>query len=134
MRRFDLRGKRHLEINEKYYPGDIGLRHAVLGYRQDAINGMLETLVFQELVRRGFTVSVGKLAKEIDFVADRGRERLYVQVAYLMPTADTRTREFGVLEEVRDNHPKLVLSLDPVAVEHPGGIRHAHVVDFLMES
>lgn len=135
VRRFDLRGKRHLEINEKYYPGDIGLRHAVLGYRQDAINGMLETLVFQELVRRGFTVSVGKLgAKEIDFVADRGRERLYVQVAYLMPTADTRTREFGVLEEVRDNHPKLVLSLDPVVVEHPGGIRHAHVVDFLMES
>jgi len=135
VRRFDLRGKRHLEINEKYYPGDIGLRHAVLGYRQDAINGMLETVVFQELVRRGFTVSVGKLGtKEIDFVADRGSERQYVQVAYLMPTADTRKREFGVLEEVRDNHPKFVLSLDPVAVEHPGGIRHAHVVDFLMGS
>jgi predicted AAA+ superfamily ATPase len=134
VRRFDLRGKRHLEINDKYYPGDIGLRHAVLGYRQDAINGMLETLVFQELLRRGYTVSVGKLgAKEIDFVADRGKERLYVQVAYLMPTADTREREFVVLEDVRDNHPKLVLSLDPVAVEHPGGIRHAHIVDFLME-
>lgn len=133
LRRYDLRGKRHLEINEKYYPGDIGLRHAVLGYRDDAINGMLETLVHQELVRRGYTVSVGKLgSREIDFVADRGKERLYVQVAYLMPTAETREREFRVLEEVPDNHPKLVLSLDPVAVEHPGGIRHAHVVDFLI--
>lgn len=133
VRRFDLRGKRHLEINEKYYPGDIGLRHAVLGYRQDAINGMLETLIFQELLRRGYAVSIGKLgSKEIDFVADRGKERLYVQVAYLMPTAETRDREFRVLEEVRDNHSKLVLSLDPVAVEHTGGIRHAHVVDFLM--
>jgi len=134
VRRFDLRGRRHLEINEKYYPGDIGLRHAVLGYRQDAINGMLETLVFQELLRRGYAVSVGKIGtQEIDFVADRGKERVYVQVAYLMPTAATRDREFGVLEHVRDNHLKLVLSLDPVAVEHPGGIRHAHVVDFLME-
>ena len=135
VRRYDLRGKRHLEINEKYYPGDIGLRHAVLGYREDAINGMLETLVHQELVRRGYAVSIGKLGtREIDFVADRGKDRLYVQVAYLMPTAETREREFRVLEEVPDNHPKLVLSLDPVPVEHPGGIRHIHLVDFLMES
>jgi predicted AAA+ superfamily ATPase len=67
-------------------------------------------------------------------VADRGKERLYVQVAYLMPTAETRTREFRVLEEVPDNHPKLVLSLDPVPVEHPGGIDHRHLVDFLMEA
>jgi predicted AAA+ superfamily ATPase len=90
VRRFDLRGKRHLEMNEKYYPGDVGLRHAVLGYRQDAMNGMLETLVFQELLRRGYAVSIGKLgSKEIDFVADRGKERMYLQVAYLMPTAET---------------------------------------------
>jgi predicted AAA+ superfamily ATPase len=135
VRRYDIRGRRHLEINDKFYPGDIGLRHAVLGYREDAIGGMLETVVYQEMVRRGYAVAVGKAgAREIDFVADRGPERLYVQVAYLMPTAQTRQREFQALEEIRDNHPKLVLSLDPVPVEHRGGIRHAHLVDFLMEA
>lgn len=133
-RRYDLRGRRHLEINEKYYPGDIGLRHAVPGYREDAINALLETLVFQELLRRGYAVSVGKRGtREIDFVADRGQERLYVQVAYLMPTPQTREREFQPLEDIPDNHPKPVLSLDPVPVEHPGGIANAHIVDFLME-
>lgn len=133
VRRYDLRGRRHLEINEKYYPGDIGLRHAVLGYREDAIGGLLESLVHQELLRRGYAVSVGKLgSREIDFVAERGRERLYVQVAYLIPTRETRQREFQPLEDVPDNHPKVVLSLDPVPVEHPGGIDHMHIVDFLM--
>ncbi|MFM9194846.1 MAG: ATPase, partial [Planctomycetia bacterium] len=95
--------------------------------------GLLESLVHQELLRRGYAVSVGKLgSREIDFVAERGRERLYVQVAYLMPTRETRQREFQPLEDVPDNHPKVVLSLDPVPVEHPSGIDHMHIVDFLM--
>jgi hypothetical protein len=99
-----------------------GLRQAALGYREDAISGLLETLVHQDFLRRGYVVSVGKLGtREIDFVAERGRERLYLQVAYLMPTPQTRQREFQPLEEIPDDHPKLVLSLDPVPVEHPGG-------------
>ena len=133
--RFDIKGKRHLEVSEKFYLGDIGLRNAVLGYREEAINGLLENLVFLELKRRGYQVSVGKLnGYEIDFIASRKKERIYVQVAYLIASQKTMEREFGVLEKIPDHFPKLVLSMDQVQRDTRTGILHQNLVEFLMEN
>ncbi len=131
--RYDLKGKRLLEINEKYYLGDIGLRHGLLGYKERDVAGYLENCVALELLRRGYTLSVGRMGeKEIDFVAERGGDRLYVQVCYLLASSDTVEREFGALEAVPDSYPKVVLSLDPLP--HPGrnGIRWQALPEFLL--
>lgn len=135
VRRYDIKGKRFLEISEKYYLGDIGLRNALLGYRESAINGLLENLVFLELRRRGFEVAIGKFGEsEIDFIATRGREKHYFQVAYLLASEETIRREFGVLAALPDNHPKTVLSLDPVHPENPDGIQWQNLIDYFMEN
>ena len=132
--RYDLKGKRLLEIHEKYYLGDIGLRHALLGYREADIGGVLENIVFLELKRRGYRVHIGKLgSREVDFVATRAGEKLYVQVAYLLATPETVEREFGVLRDIPDNYPKLVLSMDPVFGEDFEGIRRLNLIDFLLQ-
>ena len=133
VQRHDLKGKRLLEIHEKYYLGDVGMRHAVLGYREGDIGGVLENVVFLELLRRGYRVDVGKLGdREVDFVATRDKERLYVQVAYLLATPQVVEREFGVLRDVPDNYPKLVVSMDTAFGEDIDGIRRLHLVDFLL--
>ena len=107
----------------------IGRRILAVAMRD--IDQMLENLVYFELVRRGWHVTVGRVrGKEVDFVADRGGERSYYQVAYMMPSATTRKREFGALLDIPDNHPKFVLSMDPVDMSTEG-IRHLHVRDFL---
>ena len=128
----DLIGRRILAVDEKFYVTDHGMRRAMVG--GDAmrdIDQMLENLVYFELVRRGWHVTVGRVrGKEVDFVADRGGERSYYQVAYMMPSATTRKREFGALLDIPDNHPKFVLSMDPVDMGTEG-IRHLHVRDFL---
>lgn len=132
--RYDIRGKRLLEINDKYYLGDISIRHALLGYREADISGMLENIVFLELKRRGYDVWVGKVGdREVDFVATRDDEKLYVQVAYLLASDDTVEREFGVLRDIRDNYPKLVLSLDTAFGGDIQGVRRVNLVDFLLE-
>src|SRR5207302_5837293 len=95
-RRYDIKGKRHLEVNDKYYLGDIGLRHGFIGYRDADIAGLLENTVYLELLHRGFAVSVGKLqTKEVDFIAEKGSEKLYVQVCYLLSDSKTEQSEFG---------------------------------------
>lgn len=131
--REDLAGKRLLSVDEKYYAMDHGLRRAVLGGNAaDDIDQALEGIVLGELVRRGWRVTVGRIGgREVDFVCERPGERLYVQVAYLMPTAETREREFGALEAIRDQWPKLVLSLDHHDFGR-GGIRHRSIPDFLL--
>lgn len=132
--RYDLKGKRLLEIHEKYYLGDIGIRHALLGYREVDISGILENVVFLELKRRGYQVYIGKLGtREVDFVATRQGEKLYVQVAYLLASPETIEREFGVLRDIPDNYPKLVLSMDTTFGEDFDGIRRLNLVDFLLE-
>jgi predicted AAA+ superfamily ATPase len=132
--RFEIKGKKHLEFMDKYYLGDLGLRHALFGYRDMDIGGLLENAVYLELLRRGHQVRVGVLDQgEIDFVAERRGERLYVQVAYLLQDAGTVQREFGRLERIPDHHPKLVLSMDEVAIEERNGVRRRHLVDWLME-
>ena len=132
--RYDIKGKRNLEIYEKYYLGDIGLRNAVLGYRESAINGLLENLVFLELKRRGYQVAIGKLGDaEIDFIATKEKEKRYIQVAYLLASEETIKREFGVLAALPDNYPKLVLSMDPLGPDNRDGVQWKNVIDFLME-
>jgi len=131
--RYDLKGKRLLEIYEKYYLGDIGVRHALLGYREGDIGCLLENLVFLELKRRGYQVSIGKLGdREVDFIATREREKLYLQVAYLLATPETVEREFGVLRAIADSYPKMVLSLDALFGEDVEGIRRLNLIDFLL--
>ena len=132
VKRSDLIGRRALAVDEKFYVTDHGMRRALVG--GDAmrdIDQILENLVYFELVRRGWHVTIGRLrSKEVDFVAERNGEVSYYQVAYLMPTKETRTREFGALLEIPDNHPKFVLSMDPVDMS-ADGIRHLNVIGFL---
>jgi predicted AAA+ superfamily ATPase len=131
--RYDIKGKRYMEINDKYYLGDIGLRHGLIGHKNQDISGYLENLVAIELLRRGYSLGVGRMGdKEIDFVAERGNERLYIQVCYLLASQETIDREYGALEQVPDHYPKMVLSLDPLP--HPGrnGILWRSLPQFLL--
>jgi predicted AAA+ superfamily ATPase len=131
--RYDIKGKRHLELHEKYYLNEIGIRHALLGYREADIGGILENVVFLELKRRGYTVSVGKLGeREIDFIATARNEKIYIQVAYLLSSPETVEREFSVLQQVSDNYPKVVLSLDTFFGSDYEGIRRLNLIDFLL--
>ena len=132
-RRFDIRGKRHLEVQDKFYLGDIGLRYARMGYRGDDIAPLLENVVFLELQSRGFAVSVGKAGPyEVDFVAEGRDTRRYVQVCCRMETAETRERELRPLRSIDDNYPKVVLSLDDTAGGDAEGIRLVNLMDFLL--
>jgi predicted AAA+ superfamily ATPase len=133
-RRFDIKGRRLLEIYDKFYLGDVGMRHALLGFREGELTGVLENVVYLELLRRGYQVHIGKFGdREVDFVATRRGERLYVQVAYLLATPETIEREFGVLKAIPDNYPKLVLSMDTAFGDDVEGIRRRHIVDFLCD-
>lgn len=133
-RRYDIKGKRYLEIHEKYYVTDIGLRHALLGYRDDDINDYLENIVYLELKRRGYEVSVGKLNEtEIDFIASKTNEKIYIQVCYLLASPETVDREFNPLQKIKDNHPKLVLSMDEFWGASFEGIKRINIIEFLME-
>ncbi len=134
VQRYDIKGKRLLEILDKYYLGDVGMRHAVIGYREGDIGGVLENVVFLELLRRGYKVEVGKLGdREIDFIATKEKQRRYVQVAYLLATPEVIQREFGALRDVPDNYPKCVISMDTAFGEDIDGIRRLHLADFLLD-
>jgi len=132
VRRSEIQGKKIFEINEKYYFEDLGLRHAVVGYRQIDINKILENLVFLHLKILGYKVTVGQLSgKEIDFVCERTGKRLYIQVAYLITNKKTQEREFGNLLAIKDNYPKIVVSMDQVAGGEYKGVKHIKIIDFL---
>lgn len=133
VRRYDVHGKRHLEISEKFYLGDLGLRHALLGYRINDIGQYLENIVYLELLRRGYTVSVGKIGdKEIDFIAEKQGEKEYIQVCYLLATDEVRKREYAVLQKVQDSFPKLVLSMDTESTGTYEGIQHRNIINWLL--
>jgi len=132
--RYDLKGLRHLELYEKYYVGDVGLRHGFLGYRDGDIGGVLENIVYLELLHRGYHISIGKLnEREIDFIAERQDERVYIQVCLTLENSETQEREFSVLEQLKDNHPKLVLSLDEYQRVSRSGIRHEGLREWLLQ-
>ena len=130
--RYDLRGRKLLEIHEKYYAGDGGLRNAILGHRAQDIGIQLETAVCHHLQSQGYRVEVGKWGEyEVDFVASQGAERLYIQVTYLLPEASTLERELRPLRAIDDQYPRLLLSLDTHFREDHEGIRWMNVREFL---
>jgi predicted AAA+ superfamily ATPase len=131
--RMDLEGKEILQINEKYYLADHGLRQALYGNNQRDIEMILENIVCLELFRRGYRVTIGKTgAKEIDFVCDRAGKRIYIQVCYVLASEQTEMREFGAYDAVNDNYPKYVLSLDEFDMSRDG-IIHMNIRDFLLD-
>ena len=111
--RDDLIGKKVLNVNEKYYIADHGMREAILGSNQRDINQIFENIIYLELLRKGYNVRVGKVDNlEVDFVCTKGNEKIYVQVAYLLASSETIEREFTSLEKIDDNYPKYVISMD----------------------
>lgn len=134
VRRYDIKGKAILRGSEKAYITDIGLREALLGNNGRRLDLVLENIVFIELVRRGFQVYIGRIGKkEVDFVAEKNGERIYLQVAYLLESESTREREFSALEAIDDNYAKLIVSTDE-ADWSDKGIRCWNIIDFLMSS
>ncbi len=131
--RFDLKGKKRLAVNHKYYLGDVGLRNGTIGYRDADIGGLLENLVYLELRRRGYDVTVGSAGgREIDFVAQDRRGVVYVQVAYLLESQATIERELTAFSTLDDAYPRVLLSLDPHQPSDFAGVRHRSLAEFLL--
>ena len=131
--RYDMAGKRVLKTLEKYYVSDISLISAVLGFRDTKISGMLENIVYLELISRDYAVYIGKSGeKEIDFIAEKNGERIYIQVSRAILSDETRDREFSPLLAVRDHYPKYVVTMDEFAGGTIDGVRHVHIADFLL--
>lgn len=130
--RYDINGKALLKTEEKYFIADHGFREAVVGNNEAAIELILENIVFIELKRRGYDVNIGKLNQhEIDFIANKNDEKLYIQVSYLLGSESTRQREFGVLNSISDSYPKLVLSMDTIDFSN-NGIKQKNIEEFLL--
>ena len=131
--RYDLQGKEILKTQEKFYLADTSLRYSVLGYNADSVATSLENVVYLELCRRGYAVNIGKTSDgEIDFVATRQNEKVYVQVTQQIASENTERREYERLLEIRDNYPKYVLRTDEFAGGNYEGIKTMHVADFLL--
>ena len=131
--RYDLQGKEILKTQEKFYLADTALRYSVLGYNPDSVASSLENVVYLELCRRGYEVNIGKTADgEVDFVAQRQGEKLYVQVTQEIRSEKTERREYDRLLEIKDNYPKYVLRTDEFAGGNYEGIKSMHVADFLL--
>ncbi len=131
--RYDLRGKEILKTQEKFYLADTALRYSVLGYHPDSVASSLENVVYLELCRRGYEVNIGKtIDGEVDFVAQRQGEKLYVQVTQEIRSEKTERREYDRLLEIKDNYPKYVLRTDEFAGGNYEGIKSMHVADFLL--
>lgn len=131
--RFDLHGKEILKTQEKFYLADTSLRYSVLGYNDNTVASSLENVIYLELCRRGYKVYIGKMGEgEIDFVAVRQNEKIYVQVTQMITTEKTEKREYERLLEIRDNYPKYVLRTDEFAGGNYEGIKTMHVADFLL--
>lgn len=129
--RLDIIGKKRFEINDKYFFTDLGLKHAILPYTGDQIGSVFENLVYNQLLYEDYKVFVGKHQdREIDFVAQKGNETKYIQVAYQLPNESVREREFGNLLKIEDNYEKIVVSADEFTTDYKG-IKHVHIRDFL---
>ena len=134
VQRYDIKGKSILETMEKFYLMDLGFRHTKLGYRSNDIAGYLENIIYLELLRRKYTLNIGKLqTKEIDFIGSFQEKKLYVQVTYLLSSPETIEREFSPLKNIEDNYPKYVLSMDNLKEDNIEGIIRKKIIDFLLE-
>ena len=132
--RYDLHGKDILKTQEKFYLADTSLRYSVLGYNSDSFASALENVVYLELCRRGYTVYIGKLdSGEIDFVAEKQNDKMYIQVTQEINSDKTERREYDRLLEINDNYPKYVLRTDNFTGGNYKGVKTMHVADFLLE-
>ena len=136
MNRYDIHGKKLFESNDKYYFEDHGVRNALVGGRREGdIEKIIENIIYQQLIRLGYEVTVGQLqAGEIDFVCtQKGGKRIYIQASFMIIDDATRDREFGSLESVKDNYPKYVISMTPLVTKSDSnGITHLGLRTFLM--
>ncbi len=131
--RYDIQGKELLKTQEKFYLADSALRYSVLGFTPDSVSAMLENIVYLELLRRGYKVYVGKLDNtEIDFIASKQENKLYIQVTQELGTPETARREYGRLLDIRDNYPKFILRADAFTGGNYQGIKSMHIADFLL--
>ncbi|MBR1714118.1 MAG: ATP-binding protein [Treponema sp.] len=134
VQRYDIRGKKILETMEKYYFEDQGLLFYLHGFKDTYINGILENIVFSELLRRGYQVFIGKIGDtEIDFMAEKSGEKIYVQVSYLLSSEETKEREYRPLLDVKDNFPKLILTMDDLPESNENGIIRKNIREWLLE-
>lgn len=130
--RYDIKGRKLLTTNEKYYAVDLGLRNTIKSSGEIDYNKLYENIVFLELLYRGYEVRVGKTDEyEIDFVAYKGEQTIYIQVSYLLGSEETIQREFGNLESIKNNYPKYVISGDLPDFSR-NGIKHYNIIDFLL--
>ena len=131
--RYDIRGKKILTRSDKYYLSDMGLSKINNSGFKIEIGSLIENVIYNELIHRGYQVYVGKTLKgEIDFIVMDGDDRIYYQVAYLLANEKVVEREFGAFDSVNDNYPKYVLSLDRFDFSR-NGIKHINIIDFLLE-
>lgn len=131
--RYDLQGKAILKTQEKFYLADISLKYSVLGYSVDSIASSLENIVYLEIKRRGYDVYIGKMNdKEIDFVATKQNNKIYVQVTQEIKSEKTQKREYDQLLEIRDNYPKYVVMANDFAGGNYEGIKTMNIIDFLL--
>ena len=131
--RYDIQGKNVLKTQEKYYLSDVGFKYSQLGYSPKAIAAVLENLVYIELRRRGYSVYIGKLAdKEVDFIATKQNDKIYVQVCRTLP--EDSDREIENLKLIKDNYPKYVVTMDSSVCGIEDGIKIVHIKDFLLDN
>lgn len=131
--RYDIKGKQHLKSLEKYYLADVGLRRLILGDKNADIGHILENIVYLELIRRGYKVYIGKVGElEIDFIAERGEDKIYYQVAASVLDPATFEREITPLKRAGDYYPKFIVSMDEASMNEDG-IKQINVIDFLLE-
>lgn len=132
--RYDLKGKMFLKTLEKYYIVDIGIRNKLIGLRNTDYGHVLENIVYLELLRRGYEVTIGKIGSlEVDFVASKPNEKIYYQVSATIMDEKTRERELRPLESISDNYPKYILTMDQTLFNDYSGIRVKNIIDFLLE-
>ena len=133
--RYDLQGRELLKTQEKFYLADVSLKYSVLGYTPDSVAASLENIVYLELCRRGYSVNIGKTSDgEIDFIAEKQNDKIYVQVTQTINSEKTEKREYERLLEIPDNYPKYVLTADNFAGGNYKGIKTMHIADFLLSS
>ncbi len=131
--RYDIRGKRVLSYEEKTYVCDLGFFHIKKNRVKDEYNYIVETICYNELIARGYQVYIGKTYKgEVDFIATKGEEKIYIQAAYLLSDEKVIEREFGAYDGIEDNYPKYVISMDRVPMSR-NGIIHMRLIDFLLQ-
>ena len=133
IKRFDIKGKEFLRTLGKYYIVDIGLRNYLLGFRDRDSGHALENVVYFELLRRGYDVSIGKVDQsEVDFIAAKADDKLYVQVTESMMSEDVRKRELSPLQRISDNYEKIILSMNPGMDASYDGIKSIQLIDWLL--